>query len=193
MLWHMASRSGTAVREFHDSAMETSDIRHRSAARPLGLGFQRNIAIATLVSVVAGCGFGGEETVRGQIDDESVTLTQETAGPGVWLELANVGSTPCELLIVMSSEPEDLPLDSGRVRAGSSGTDHRSVEEMFVEVDGEPRPPLKPGEPVTVGPGELARVQVAFIGIPDEGERVVVCNGAGDYERGRYAVLAFDR
>jgi hypothetical protein len=44
-----------------------------------------------------------------------------------------------------------------------------------------------------VNPGHRIRLQLALKGAPDEEERVVICNGVGDYEAGRYAVIAFER
>ena len=36
-------------------------------------------------------------------------------------------------------------------------------------------------------------LDIGLQGIPDRSERIVVCNGRGDHENGRYAVVAFDR
>jgi hypothetical protein len=34
---------------------------------------------------------------------------------------------------------------------------------------------------------------MALEGTPKTEDRIILCNGAGDYEHGRYAVLRFDR
>lgn len=49
------------------------------------------------------------------------------------------------------------------------------------------------GQPASVAPGQTARIQMVQAWIPDEGERVITCNGPSDYERGRYAVLRYER
>jgi hypothetical protein len=44
-----------------------------------------------------------------------------------------------------------------------------------------------------VNPGDVVVLDVGLKGIPDRWERIIACNGPGDYGAGRYAVLAFDR
>jgi uncharacterized cupredoxin-like copper-binding protein len=68
--------------------------------------------------------------------------------------------------------------------------------DAYVEIDGRPATgddPVRAGRHAVVEPGETARVQLALTGMPEREERVIVCNGPGDYEAGRYTVLRFDR
>ena len=58
----------------------------------------------------------------------------------MWIELTNVGSEACELLVVMSEAPGALPVEGGRVEASLAGEGgHRMLEEMYVEIDGQLR------------------------------------------------------
>jgi hypothetical protein len=155
----------------------------------------RNTALACVaLAALTGCGGVTEETVQGEIRDDSLSLVDETAGQSVWIELTNVGSEACELLVVMSEDPGALPVEGGRVEASLGGEGgHRTLEEMYVEIDGQARGGQEPGESVPVAPGESARLQIAFTGVPEREDRVILCNGEGDYGRGRYAVLEFER
>jgi hypothetical protein len=50
--------------------------------------------------------------------------------------------------------------------------------------------------PYTLGrvePGTTFQAEVALDGAPKTDDRLVFCNGVGDYQRGRYAILRFDR
>jgi len=158
---------------------------------------QKNFVASLLGVTIAlvGCGGGNEETVAGEITDDAISLSADSAGPTVWIELRNAGDTPCDLLAVMSEAPDELPMSEGRVAFPQSGAGvHRYVEEMYVEVDGEAAGSAgTPGEAVTIEPTETGRLQIAFKGVPEREERVILCNGEGDYERGRYAVLPFTR
>ena len=44
-----------------------------------------------------------------------------------------------------------------------------------------------------IDPGDVVMLDVGLQGTPDRADRIVVCNGPGDYEARRYAVLAFDQ
>ena len=44
-----------------------------------------------------------------------------------------------------------------------------------------------------VHPGDVARLQVAFDATPRTDDRVIFCNGAGEYASGRRAALPFER
>jgi len=155
----------------------------------------RNTLLACVVlAALTACGGVAGETVQGEIRDDALSLVEETAGPTVWIELTNVGTEACELLVVMSEAPETLPVEGGRVAASLGGEGgHRTLEEMYVEIDGQARGGQEPGESVPVAPGESARLQIAFTGVPEREDRVILCNGEGDYGRGRYAVLEFER
>lgn len=57
-----------------------------------------------------------------------------------------------------------------------------------MEVNGQPTG--HPGVATLIQPGDVALMQLAFSGTP-QGEAVIVCNGPGEYEAGRYAILAY--
>lgn len=158
---------------------------------------RRHILPATIVGLaLAAC--ASEPTIVGQITDSAINLEQQTAPQSVWLELTNVGSAECELLAVRTELPPDsLQVEEGRIVVGSSGLDGpASAMAAYVEIDGQPAG----GEGVGAGgshavvqPGETARIQLALTGTPERAERVILCNGPGDYGSGRYVVLRFDR
>jgi hypothetical protein len=151
-------------------------------------------AVATLSACI-----GAEPTISGEIRETSIVLAQDTGPQSVWLELSNVGVEPCDLVVIRTElDPNALPLDGERVALSMSGTPAGEAYPMeaYVEIDGEPAgadDPVRAGRQAVVEPGETARVQLALTGMPEREERVVVCNGPGDYEAGRYAVLRFDR
>ena len=152
-----------------------------------------SLACVALAALTA-CGGITEETVQGEIRDDALSLVEETAGQSVWIELTNVGSEACELLVVMSDAPGALPVDGGRVATSPGGEGgHRTLEEMYVEIEGQASGGGQPGASVPVAPGQTARLQIASTGVPELEDRVILCNGEGDYERGRYAVLKFER
>ena len=95
----------------------------------------------------------------------------------------------------MSDAPDELPTSGGRVALAPSGDGgHRYLEEMYVEADGEQAASTgTPGQAVTIEPTETGRLQIALVGVPEREKRAILCNGEGDYERGRYAVLRFTR
>ena len=145
---------------------------------------------AALVALI-GC---DAPTIRGEIDDAEIRLEREQSPASIWLELANVGTQPCELVVLLSPLPADaLPVDEGRVVTSLSGAADAIIPiESYVELDGAPLV-RDAGGAAIIRPGDRVRVQVGFKGTPDVGVLVIVCNGPGDYEAGRYAVLAFER
>ncbi len=152
------------------------------------------VALATLSACT-----GTEATIAGEIRDESIVLAQDSGPQSVWLELANLGAEPCDLLVIRTELRSDaLPTDGERVILSMSGAPEGEASPMdaYVEIDGQPAggaDPLRAGRHAVVEPGQTARVQLALTGMPELEERVIVCNGPGDYEAGRYAVLRFDR
>ena len=83
----------------------------------------------------------------------------------------------------------------------SLGGDEAAVAPMeaYVELNGKP---VERGDGglltdqgwiTRIDPGDVVMLDVGLEGTPDRADRIVVCNGPGDYEAGRYAVLAFDR
>jgi hypothetical protein len=151
-----------------------------------------------LVLLLGGCGsFGSGPTIGGEIDDHEIRLERPSGPPSVWLELENVGSQPCAFVPLLASMPaESLPVSGGEVVIDMSGDPNIPYPmEAHVELNGERAEGLIGEEDwaTVVNPGDRIRLQLALKGTPDEGERVVICNGAGDYEAGRYAVIAFER
>lgn len=155
------------------------------------------MAVAALATLSA-C-TGAEATISGEIRDDSIVLAQDSGPQSVWLELSNIGADPCDLVVIRTElSPDGLPLDGGSVILSVSGSpeDEAYPMDAYVEIDGQPagvEDPVHAGRQAVVQPGETARVQLALTGMPEREERVIVCNGPGDYEAGRYAVLRFDR
>jgi hypothetical protein len=163
------------------------------------IGRRRWVARAlTALATLSGC-TGAEATIAGEIRDDAVVLVQDSGPQSVWLELSNVGAAPCDLVVIRTElDPDALPLDGDRVTLSISGSPQGEAYPMdaYVEIDGQPagvEDPVRAGRQAVVGPGKTARVQLALTGMPEHEERVIVCNGPGEYEAGRYAVLRFDR
>lgn len=154
----------------------------------------RRVLPITALILLAGCGALVEEDVTGEIRDDAIDLSVDSAHHSIWLELTNAGTTPCEVSAVLTDSPDEMPVVGGRADLGSATDPEAERYPMlgYIEVDGVPA--AHEGDlAVTVPPGSVARMQLAFTGIPDRGERVILCNGPGDYEAGRYAVLRFNR
>jgi hypothetical protein len=154
----------------------------------------RRVLPITALILLAGCGAVAEEEVIGEIRDDAIALEVDTAHHSVWLELTNAGTTPCEISVVLTDTPHDMPVVDRRADLGSATDPEAERYPMlgYTEVDGV----QAAGEgdlSVTVPPGSVARMQFGSTDIPDNGERVILCNGPGDYEAGRYAVLRFNR
>ncbi len=142
------------------------------------------IAALATVLIVAGCVGAVTEVVTGEIKDDGISLITDHAGSSIRLKLHNVGRTPCDLTAVVTSlSPDALPVQDDQVVIDSSGAPG-SVQMAM----GGPAGYLK-----RVMPGENYEVEIALEGAPKTDERIILCNGAGDYARGRYAVLRFDR
>jgi hypothetical protein len=52
---------------------------------------------------------------------------------------------------------------------------------------------LGSGRYFNVKPGDVFKIELAMEGTPKTDDRIILCNGVGDYERGRYAVLRYNR
>jgi len=166
------------------------------------------IALASAV-IVAACATG--PTVGGTVFDDRIELEVDSAPTMVWVVLRNGGSRPCSLIVVdlfdldAARDPHRLPVRDGRVVTWTSLVPEPgdaavpAAAELYAEVDGKPLPlspdPTDPDPPgrVVLEPGIEARIQLAVVGDPAPGAvHVLVCDDSGDYERGRYAVLAID-
>jgi hypothetical protein len=154
----------------------------------------RRVLPITALILLAGCGALVEEEVTGEIRDDAIDLTVDSSHHSIWLELNNAGTIPCELGVVLTDTPHGMPVVDGRADLGSATDPEAERYPMlgYTEIDGVVV--ASEGDlTVTVPPGSVARLQLGFIGIPDRGEMVILCNGPGDYEAGRYAVLRFKR
>ena len=157
----------------------------------------RCVLLAALV--LAACGGPSEVTIAGEIDDDEIRLASESGPAEVWFELENVGTRPCSLVPIFAPDPTDMPVEDGRVLMSLSGDPALPAPlETYVELNGEPYDRgdgtmTEAGWVTVVAPGDRVRLQVGIKGVPDVGERVLVCNDAGEYTSGRFAVLPFGR
>ncbi len=140
---------------------------------------RRTIAICVLGAVIAtaalaACGSGGERplVVHGPIDDRSIELERSIAPRDVRFELKNAGSTPCDLVMIVTSELTSIPTDGGRLDAAAIGAGS-SIDVIDSAV--------APGTIVIFSPMERP---------PPGSSRILLCNGPGDIEAGRWATLA---
>ena len=140
-------------------------------------------AVATLV-LVAGC---GASAIKGEITDSGIALSVDHGGPVAQFELHNAGTLPCDVAIALTALPvAALPIVDGRV-AIVNGDGPDLVRPITTY---EAAPPYTLGR---IEPGAVFRIEIALEGTPKSEDRVLLCNGIGDYALGRYAVLRFDR
>ena len=143
------------------------------------------VAVATLM-LVAAC-LGAATSITGEIKDDGITLATDHAGSSVRFELHNVSTTPCDLVVALTSLPIDaLPVKDGHVVIDDSGAPG-TVRPITTY---ESAPTFTLGR---VEAGAVFQSEVALEGTPKTEDRVILCNGVGDYQHGRYAVLRFDR
>lgn len=130
---------------------------------------------------------GGAVTVEGDIRDDGIMLAKSSAPAQVRYELHNVGLLACEIVVAYTSVPVDrLPVRDGRVVL----TDSDAPDAVRPDLTYESPPDYTLGR---LNSGETRSWEVALERSPEFGERVILCNAVGDYERGRYTVLRFDR
>jgi len=126
--------------------------------------------------------------ITGEIKDDTITLAVDHAGQSVWLELRNVGTKPCDIFPGLTSLPVGaLPTKAGRVVIDPSHTGPIVPMDVGITLNGEL------AMVGTIRPNDVALMQLGLDGTPKTEERVILCNGVGDYALGRYAVLRFDR
>jgi hypothetical protein len=144
-----------------------------------------HIAALVIVWLVLAACASPSPTIMGQITDTDIQVNVSTAPWRAQVEFTNVGSTPCELMEVVTEIPaEALPLYP-------DGT-------LNIEGTAE-EPGLGPGSFVdtgdTVAPGATFRWQEPLLDGPGAylaGPRIFLCNGPGDHKAGRYAVVEID-
>ena len=123
--------------------------------------------------------------MKGEIGDRSIVLAADHAGSAVRFSLHNGGTTPCDLIVVLGSmKPTALPVKDGMVVVSDTGA---SGTVRFPYGGG------TTGFVARIQPGETFETEVALEGPPATDERIVLCNGTGDYQNGRWALLRFDR
>lgn len=153
--------------------------------RTIDIGRVRIALFASAALVLAAGCLGGSTTVTGEIKDNGITLATDHAGSSVNFRLTNVGTVPCDLIVVVGTiAPDALPVKDGQVVIDDSGAPGTVA---FPYGGG------TTGYLHRVQPGETYDTEVALEGPPKTNERIVLCNGVGDYEQGRYALLRFDR
>jgi hypothetical protein len=121
--------------------------------------------------------------VRAELHDDRVVVQPSSGSEDMTLTLVNVGSMPCDLVVFIPEEvngPVDvdaLPVLDGRVDFES-----RQIA-SFEEGLGPGGPPVEPGEERTLTLGNNGAPTIT---------RMILCNGVGDYERGRYGLYQSD-
>lgn len=145
----------------------------------------RGLIVLLLVLLVSGACASPRTAVSVEIHDDEVRLVPPTGSEEVALTIVNAGQQPCELVVFITDDvngpvdPDALPVRDGRVDFESSD---------FSEI--EAAEGVEAGGPA-IEPGEQRSLTLGFQGTPVV-TRVVLCNGLGDYERGRYAVYRSD-
>lgn len=154
----------------------------RSAGSFGDLRLRPVIGVTLVLGSIAAC--SATTTVVGEISDSSISVNNSIPPPDIWVELHSVGSRPCPLAVVLTNaDPGALPVEGEQVVIdGSTVLDILEVAYIDGEATAE--------RPVVVQPGETVRVQIAFEEAIAE-DRVILCNGPGDYEAGRYVALPF--
>ena len=138
------------------------------------------------VVVATGC-IGGASAIKGEIRDDKIVLATDHAGSVVRFELHNSGTVACDIVLVLTSLKADaLPVNDGKV--------------VITEGDGpgivRPDGTYETQPPYTLAhvlPGADFSQEIALESAPKVEDRVLLCNGVGDYQHGRFAPLRFDR
>ena len=146
--------------------------------------------LAAALVALMGC---DAPTFHGEIDDAEIRLADEQFPISLWLELANVGTQPCELVAMLSPVPADaMPVEGGQVVTSLSGEPDAISPIEFAAEKPDGGPFLRdPRGAAIILPGDRVRVQLGFKSKPEVGVLVIVCNGPGDYEAGRYTAVPF--
>jgi hypothetical protein len=145
---------------------------------------------ASTSSAVPAASIASTRSITGEIEDDAIILSSPIGAPVFQLELRNVGTKPCELQLGLTSMPMDaLPVKNGRVLIDAGGQPGVIWPEDGGAIGGSP-------DDYTVAhikPGGSFKREVAMERAPKTDDRIILCNGVGDYEAGRYAVLRFQR
>jgi len=153
-------------------------MRWRDDMRP------RMISLTLIGLLVIACA-APKTAVRVDIHDDDIRLEPATGSEDVALTVVNLGNRPCDLVVFITDDvngpvdPDALPVREGRV--DFERTDFHEIEAAEGVESGGP----------AVEPGEQRQLTLGFQGAPIV-TRVLLCNGIGDYERGRYAIYRSD-
>ncbi|MEO8571078.1 MAG: hypothetical protein ABI553_05195 [Chloroflexota bacterium] len=102
-------------------------------------------------------------------------------------ELHNSGTLACDIVLVLTSLSADaLPVKDGQVVIADGDGPGHVRPDLTYENDA----------PYTLGrvaPGADFSQEIAMEGAPKVDDRVILCNGVGDYQHGRFAPIRFDR
>lgn len=134
----------------------------------------RLLPIAGVGVILAACASIPTVTVTGEIDDAQIRVDLPAAPRNVWFELNNVGSLPCDLVVIVTEVAADsLPIANDQVNFDGLGAGS-AID--FVDS--------------AVQPGTLARWQEQLDpSIDAPAVRIIVCNNPGDYAAGRYVIV----
>jgi hypothetical protein len=176
------------------------------------------VAVTAAIILVAACGSGGAggsggpsgsptstaqtpsavptasiastRSITGEIRDDAIVLSSPIGAPIIQLELRNVGTKPCDLVVAQTSMPMDsLPVKNGQVVIDAGGVPGAILPEDGGQVGASPDVYTM----ARVQPGGVFKREMALEGVPKTDDRIILCNGVGDYEAGRYATLRFQR
>ena len=179
------------------------------------------IAVLSAVILVAACGSGGPggaggsggpstsststaptpstvstgsvastRSITGEIQDHAIVLSSPIGDPIIELELHNVGTKTCDLVVALTSMPMDsLPVKNGQVLIDAAGVPGA----LEPEDGGQVGAPADVYTLARVPPGGTFKREQALESAPKAGDRIILCNGVGEYQAGRYAVLRFQR
>jgi hypothetical protein len=148
------------------------------------------IAVTAAIILVAACGSSAPGSITGEIRDDAIVLSSPNGAPIVQLELRNVGTKPCDLVVALTSMPMNLlPVKNGQVVIDAGGVPGAIQPEGGGPVGASPDAYTL----AHVQPGGAFKSEMALDGVPKTDDRIILCNGVGDYEAGRYAALRFQR
>ena len=141
-------------------------------------------------STVSTASIGSTRSITGEFQDHAIVVSSPIGDPIIELELDNVGTKSCDLVVALTSMPMDsLPVKNGQVLIDAAGIPGA------IEPEGG-GPVGAPADAYTlahVRPGGVFTSEQALENAPKAGDRIILCNGVGDYEAGRYATLRFQR
>lgn len=129
-------------------------------------------------------------SITGEIQDHAIVLSSPIGAPIIELELHNVGTKACDLVVAQTSMPMDsLPVKNGQVVIDAGGVPGAILPEDGGQVGAPPDVYTM----AHVQPGGVFKREFAMENAPKTDDRIILCNGVADYAAGRYAALRFQR